>query len=245
VKPNLAAKPRKRLPYRKWKKPKDVERLIISHKKLTGGGGEGQVYIGRLKFKGGEWRRVAVKRFFDPLSDKKAKDYQTMIKKLVKEGVPLPKTGTIKIEGEWVQVMELFTKQGKTKIVDWHKTEKEVRPQMAEIFAKTVNAGYLPGIDYIDFRTKNIEGREKVVPFISDFGHIIGTNKLTAEERVSRAVEQLTNTIGIMETWNERDFGDPSRKEMEKLFPFFLKQLKRKYRPMAKKYIERVMQELY
>lgn len=137
----------------------EVKRLSITNAKI-GGGAYGDVYIGRLHFKDGSSNRVAVKVFKDQLSDVTAGLYQCAIEKLRAEGVPLPKMGMVKWNGKWHQVSQLFgsaCKGSKLESLDSSTTafteilkNPDGRKEFAGLIAKTINAGYMPRLDFLN-----------------------------------------------------------------------------------------------
>ncbi len=143
-----------------FKKPKDVERLVITKNcvgrvKKIGGYHYGEVYIGRMRFNDGSRHRVAVKRFKKPLSDRLAALYQKAAEDLAKAGVRLPKMGMVKTrEGEWVQVSQLFgSRKRGSKIVNKSNLAiegKRARTDAVEQLTKIANAGYTPEMDVVE-----------------------------------------------------------------------------------------------
>lgn len=125
-----------------------------------GGHGYGDVYIGRMRFRDGKWKRVAIKVFREQLSYEKASSYRACIARLLKAGVRLPKMGLVKMktqrapDGEFVQVSQLFgsTSMGSkmTNKADGNfKTGKARLEAVAEL-TKVANAGYMPETDLIE-----------------------------------------------------------------------------------------------
>lgn len=173
-----------------------------------GGHGYGDIYIGRMRFKGGKWKRVAIKVFKKPLSNEKVKFYRACITRLSKAGVRLPKTGFVKMkmpyapEAEFVQVSQLFgsTKKGSkitNKVNANFKTRKAKLEAVAEL-TKVANAGYLPEIDLIE---EFIRGRKGAIPIDLDtlvhygilFGPIkkggIANSLVSTIEKIGQAAE--------------------------------------------------------
>ena len=164
---------RERAPYREWLKSEDVRNLRIDLNKKIGDGYFGNVFLGKLYFKGARPRTVAIKKFkkYASMNDKKAAQYQECIQRLVEAGLPLPKMAMVKWEGEWYQVSQAFYRPGKKGIVSSiirrgkkstvSKIENqrdvaslledaEYRKEFVEIVARTLNAGYVPWPDYVE-----------------------------------------------------------------------------------------------
>lgn len=173
-----------------WVSPTQVESLMFSRTKSgevvrIGGFHYGDVYIGRIRFRGptgvenakrtNPWKRVAIKTFKTPLDAKKAQRYQKVIADLRKAGVRLPKMGMVKMRtrkcpgGEWVQVSQLFgsTERG-SKIVNKSNLNiktKKGRREAIEEFIKVANAGYFPEVDLPEpFKNK----RKGIIPLDLD-----------------------------------------------------------------------------
>jgi hypothetical protein len=139
-----------------WK-PEDVRRLVVTNRPL-GLGGHGNVFLGRIRFLDGKWRRVAVKRFFPVLSSKTAEFFSKVITDLSRAGVRLPKMGMVCLPGgEWVQVSQLFCGISKPTVQDilkdtrvpGTKTTSERTEAVIEL-AKVANAGYRPTDDILE-----------------------------------------------------------------------------------------------
>ena len=149
----------------KWKKQEDVEWLKVSDMQI-GQGVYGKVYIGRIKFKGQQPARIAVKRFLEPpTTDSHVASYENVIRKLKASGAQIVKTGFVKHEGEWMQVQPLFgaTAKGsklKRLFVDWNYVDPEInlsdeqkRKSLMGALAKVMDAGYPPMFDAIGMVT--------------------------------------------------------------------------------------------
>ena len=79
---------------------RDVSALKISDKKI-GEGWFGKVYYGRIKFKNGATKRVAIKVFKAHVRDHIydiARAYETVIKTLFNKGIRFPKMGLVKVK---------------------------------------------------------------------------------------------------------------------------------------------------
>ncbi len=198
---------------RKLKGPQDVTRIKFSSGvggKLVriGGFDYGSIYIGRMRFEGGKWKRVAIKVFKKPLTDEKVKLYRTCIARLTKAGVRLPKMGLVKMKtkhapkGEFVQVSQLFGSTGKgsklTNKIDANFTSKKARLEAVGELTKVANAGYLPEIDLVEEFTR---GRKGAIPIDIDtlvtyeilFGPVkkggIADSLVSAIEKIGQTVE--------------------------------------------------------
>lgn len=90
-----------------WKGREEVKALVV-YPDAFDSGMFGSIHFGRIKFRGKRPKRVAVKIFDNPLSDRAVKAYERVIERLAKAGVRIPKTGFLKHEGRWVQVQSLF-----------------------------------------------------------------------------------------------------------------------------------------
>jgi len=171
-----------------WKKTSSVSRLTFSriserdkrkigksdnlffhnNKETVGIGSSniGRIFVGRIQFKDGSKHRVAIKVFKNPITDKRAQQYQQAIDDLREAGVRLPKMAMVKtkIPGEqleqWVQVSQLFgssLKGSKIKNKTWFRIEDpKGRKEAIEELTKVANAGYFPADDLIEpFRDKS------------------------------------------------------------------------------------------
>ncbi len=133
---------------------KDVQRLVVTPKQL-GAGGVGTIFVGRIRFADGKWRRVAVKRFESPISTERVQYFQKVITDLSKAGVRLPKMGMVRLpNGEWVQVSQLFSGIRRPGVLNGIRIagmqNYEVREEMVIELAKIANAGYRPTDDVLE-----------------------------------------------------------------------------------------------
>ncbi|MBI3588277.1 hypothetical protein HY995_03285 [Candidatus Micrarchaeota archaeon] len=138
---------------------------------VLGVGRQGIVYKGRLKFKNGRPKQVAVK-FFDQTTRKQIKNgayaytrseppYSKMdgqrtrktlkiIRDLYAAGVRMPKFGIVSHEGQNVLVSSLFGRGGESKITEldgWfgdYAKERELTLGLLSDAAKIFNAGWMP-----------------------------------------------------------------------------------------------------
>src|SRR3989338_2715902 len=154
----------------------DVKHLTVYEKKPFDEGAFGQIYTGRITFKDGSRKRVAVKIFYPHTQpdDKIVREYEQVIRKLVKSGASVPKTGFYKHEGKWVQVTSLFGSISRgSKLKHWGaaRTADLRNPAlMGDIgrqAAKILNAGYFPSIDAIHYYD-TYPGEHKVITFDID-----------------------------------------------------------------------------
>jgi len=141
------------------KKARDVERLSFSmaggRPVLIGGHYHGRVFAGRLKFRDGTTKQVAIKVFRVPLNDAEAKRYQRAINALRKAGIALPKMAMVKTPAHgWVQVSQLFgSVSGGSKVVNKSNLvikSRAGRTQAVKQLTRVANAGYPPMIDLIE-----------------------------------------------------------------------------------------------
>jgi len=173
-----------------WKIAEDVKRVTISGRKFKelgsrdfvphelGCGQFGTAVIGRVKFKDGTERRVAVKHFHKPLSDLQAHKYQEVIDELKAAGINMPKVGMYKLpSGEWVQVSSLFgsTKKGSKLFEnsfsfsssDFVATGEKATLEVFEQSLKIANLGYKPMDDIFVIMA------ESYYPLIMDFDLLV------------------------------------------------------------------------
>ena len=174
-------------PHRKpWKTAADVRRLSFSKGSAggflrIGGNSDGIVFAGKVKFGKGGPQRVAIKFFVNPMGDKYAGRYQTVIDDLRSAGVPLPKMAMYKIKAGdaleqampssrnlWVLVSQLFGSKKGSKLVpkSWLDIKTpEGREDAVRTFTRVANAGYVPSADLIEpFRDPSRMKRTGVVP---------------------------------------------------------------------------------
>jgi len=190
---------------KKLKKPQDIARIKFSSGtggKLVriGGFDYGNVYIGRMRFKGGKWKRVAIKVFKKPLSNERVKLYRVCIARLAKAGVRLPKIAFVKmktqhaLQEEFVQVSQLFgsTKKGSkiTNKVNANFKSKKARLEAVTELTKVANAGYSPEIDLIE---EFIRGKGSIIPI--DLDTIVEYNFLFGPAKKDRIASDLVNVI--------------------------------------------------
>ncbi|MBI4406427.1 hypothetical protein HY571_00770 [Candidatus Micrarchaeota archaeon] len=179
-----------------WKTREQVKRITISSRVL-GSGAFGQVYHGRIWFKGAKPKRVAVKLFrphtakhlFErsEIDDEVVRHYEEAIARLHRAGVNVPKTGFVKHKGQWVQVQDLFSRQGASKIRDIRLLEPEIpeivnnereRSALFDLVGKIVNAGFIPHPDTIAaVQTRN--GRRFFVQDLDFLAHVNFLQTLT------------------------------------------------------------------
>lgn len=148
-----------------WFTAKDVERVSFSHGQngkpiRLGGHAFSNVYFGRIRFRNGKRKRVAIKVFKEIITDKRAKKYERLINTLREEGVRLPKIGLIKIptkrmpSGEWVQVSQLFGSFSRGSKIKNHSRlmidSAKGRKEAVELLTKVANTGYAPVMDFLE-----------------------------------------------------------------------------------------------
>ena len=175
----LSAKPentKARLPYEQWLTRRDVRSLAVSNKKIGGWGG-GEVYAGRVTFQDSNGRDVghdvAVKIFNDALSFADVRRHEAAVRRLAEVEARIPKTGFVKHEGKWVQVMKLFPYKGPRKLMEIRSgsaareyynrhlntlsgaQRKAFLEDMGRQFAKVVRAGFFPDEDLIHHYTSH------------------------------------------------------------------------------------------
>jgi hypothetical protein len=216
-----------------FKKPKDVERLVISKNcvgrvKKIGGYHYGEVYIGRMRFNDGSWHRVAVKRFKKPLSARVAKLYQKAIADLTKAGIALPKMGMVKMpDGEWVQVSQLFGSRARgSKIVNKSHLAiegKRARTEAVQELTKVANAGYTPEMDVIEPFKKRETG---AIPI--DLDMMVRSRHQFGERRPGTRAQFLVEAIeAIAQSSSNLEYRRLCEIALETASPEMKKQLKR------------------
>ena len=197
-----------------WKKLRDVREVTLSKGKNGNGvkigrGAFGNVYIGRIKFKDGSIRRVAVKVFKDPIDNKTAYKYMQVIEDLRNAGVRIPKMGMVLVNKEnlpvqeqsskssgkeWVLVSQLFGSSGKKSKLfrPMGLSEFNAKMEAAMEFAKVMNAGYAPYSDLIEpFK----ERKKGVLPF--DIDLLVKNGKIPVDVR---AIYFFTSFIRFVPT---------------------------------------------
>ncbi len=192
------------------KKPRTVQvnRIKFSSDKRgnpvrIGGFREGDVYIGKLRFKGKKWKRVAIKVFHAKLSQEKINSYKTCIKRLENAGVRLPKIGFVKMStarcptGELVQVSHLFgsTKKG-SKISNKahaHFETKKARLEAVIEMTKVANAGYSPMDDLVE---GFLRGPKGIIPI--DLGSIVTYERTFGPSKMDSIVGNLASAIDVI-----------------------------------------------
>ncbi len=189
-----------------WKTARDVAKVSFSsqhgRKIMIGGRAYGKVYVGRLYFRDGSVKRVAIKRFTRRMrDDKRARSYQRVINDLAKAGVRIPKMGMVKLpDGEWVQVSQLFgsSKKG-SKIVGHSRFVLGSRENCEEAtveLVKIANAGYFIDTDVLEpFKSK-----PGVIAI--DLDNLVLMGKTTLKRRASTVVLILR----VMGTHNKVSF---------------------------------------
>ncbi|MBI5553983.1 MAG: hypothetical protein HY917_04575 [Candidatus Diapherotrites archaeon] len=177
VKSSLQRQQERTLLKRPLKPSSEVESLRIIREEgdrlfRLGGYMTGDVFLGRIKFRGGSPNRVAIKLFHQPLTDERAGEYVAAIDALRAAGVQLPKMGLIKVGvpvidmaslkmdqtrlrgTEWVQVSELFgSARVGSKIVNKSSfILPDVRSKLEAVaeMTKVANAGYCPVSDLVE-----------------------------------------------------------------------------------------------
>ncbi len=159
-------KPKIRLPYGQWLTRRDVRKLSVSNNKIGGWGG-GEVYAGRITFSDGRRHRAAFKLFQQPLTFADVRRHEAAVRRLAEVGARIPKTGFVKHEGKWVQVMQLFRHKGKGRLKElrsgpaaWSIYNRHLNSlsvvqrttfleDMGRQYAKVVRAGFFPDEDLI------------------------------------------------------------------------------------------------
>lgn len=157
-----------RRPFEAWFSEKDIRKMIIYNARL-GKGEEGIVFRGKIIFKDGSIKPIAIKRFYaDRLSpnsgDEEAAKYSKAIKDVARAGIPIPKMGMVKLrkgtrighetleQDEWVLVSQQFKTKGKTArsmIINEASERKDVI-WLADIYARLINAGYVMPMDMLE-----------------------------------------------------------------------------------------------
>ncbi|MCX6767246.1 MAG: hypothetical protein NTY90_00740 [Candidatus Micrarchaeota archaeon] len=163
------------MPEKPWLAAKNVEWLKVGERKL-GGDSCGDVYSGKLKFRGKKAFAVAVKRFHDNLrwmapGAGGVERYPRVIENLRKAGVPMPKMAFMQHEGKPVVVSELFAKGGRSKIMEIRDVmdqkpvlnEKEVE-RIKDTMVRVFNAGHVPTFDCMSL----VRTKKGLVPLVHD-----------------------------------------------------------------------------
>ena len=159
---------------------KAVKRITFAPTKPIGESFISTIQVGRVHFKDGTTKRVAIKTFEGGLDNETAKKYQKVINDLNKAGVPLPKMGMVLVpagtiiqgqkssKSEWVQVAQLFGSSKGSKFVQKSCLDlklKEDKEEAAKIFANVVNTGHYPARDLIE----PLKHKQGVVPIDIDY----------------------------------------------------------------------------
>lgn len=121
-------------------------------------GGLSSIYIGKLHLSSGAKRRVAIKRFRQPLADEEALTLQLCIDALHRARVSLPKCAVVPLRGnesgnpEWVQVSQLFGswKRGSKlsqQSLYYRSLDTSARAEAVAELCRVANAGYRPALD--------------------------------------------------------------------------------------------------
>ncbi len=145
-----------------------IRRLRFKRTPYTelGHGAIGIHYLGFMKLARGARKRVAIKGFFEPLSDRKVKLYRNAIRRLHAVGAPIIKIGFVKMKlpdttpstatEKWVQVSELWGSARGSKFLpnDYMKYyEKEdtleLKKKMVLAYTKIARAGLRPQPDVL------------------------------------------------------------------------------------------------
>jgi hypothetical protein len=229
----------KKIVSRPWKSPKDVKTVSFTktrsgNLRRIGGNLFGNVFVGRIRFKDGRVHRVAIKKFYERLDDKKAAKYQKVILDLAKAGVRIPKMGMWKLpDGEWVQVSQLFgsTSRG-SKIIP--KSELRLRTTEGRIHAvkelmKVANIGYFPAYDFIE----PFKEREKgIIPI--DLDLLVREGRVSADKR-SIEVKRCLVKMSLLETSNTAKAASDSFKVFDQLLKIAIKEASPKMKEALKK----------
>ena len=192
--------------------------MQLGNKRL-GGRFHGNIYAGRLTFNDGSRSQVAVKVFRAPRSFSEIRKYEAAIRRLANAGVRIPKTGFVKHEGKWVQVMERFPEnrlvergfEGARDLIGRHLSGVSAQERLAFLkdfgfqFANIVKAGFCPMEDTVQYHSPaNGVLRPVVVDldffpkpdfFPSPALRREGFKPYTTAERIQEAVELLLLTL--------------------------------------------------
>ena len=199
-----------------WKTAAEVMRLTIPAEALERGG-RGTIYVGKLKFKGTRTKRVAVKTFRHSLTNPQAAEYKKAIKDLLRANVILPKMGLVKHEGKWVLVSQLFLKRGES-VLHWWPTTSEGVIKSAILLARTINAGYYPSHDFLEFKT---QGTKHEIALPLDLDVVIKKKGRPIEEKIGRAVDYLIAP------------GIGTKDNVSRFLEIFIYELAQKYKKIA------------
>jgi len=160
----------------------EVKRITFSKKKKElvsiGKGGSANVYVGRVHFNNGIIKRVAIRKFKEPISDELANKYKKVIEDLKDINLEFdydfpdrnlelarlfPKMELLKIKtqenpnGEWIHVTQLFggTKRGsKFQENNFIRLNKKNIEEMSWICTTVAEKGYYPGHLFMSLKNK-------------------------------------------------------------------------------------------
>lgn len=205
-KPNLGLQGR--ASFENWFNGNDIARDAKGNLKvnvtdrLLGEGDYGKVFIGRVYFKDGTVKRVAVKIFHDALSEYDAAVYKEIIERLARAKAPIPKmqmlqiadpaTGTLR----WVQVSQLFGTEKRKKVGEkrhslqlvLEATNVKPRAEIVNLYSSFINAGYVVPRDAVHYLTTQ-EGT-RVIPIDLDLlveqRDLVQNKKMFADAIVER-----------------------------------------------------------
>lgn len=186
---------RGRAAFYRWKKPAHVSRLAFTldeHRKpiRVGGGYTGDYFLGRLRFNDGKKHRVVIKRFKPDYTANRlaAAHFSRALKRLVQEGVRVPKMGMMKIptpgnpEGEYVVVAPFFGSRAKGSAFEKNHVSRQsplpIRAQAIEQLARIANAGLLTPLDAVNVHTNHSRG-VRVIDLDFVIEHILFHNQKT------------------------------------------------------------------
>lgn len=166
-----------------------ITSITLSHREL-GDGAHGIVRQGRVRFKGRNQRhgglRVAIKEIFEGLTDKEAAERQARHNRLASAGIPTVKlqlikvfkTGPGKIEvldnqthpewgnGKWIQVSQLFMRNGKStlkRVDNRNKIPIRHAERFIQMVAQIANTDVRPAWDSIHSEGSPDRGKFRVV----------------------------------------------------------------------------------
>ncbi len=179
-----------------WRKRNEIRRVKISNGSRgpvrIGGHFYGHVYVGRIFFKDGKSKRVAIKVFRAKIPAEKAALYQKAIKDLAAAGVRIPKMSIAKMpterspEGEWVLVSQLFgsSRRGsKIENKSWLSLNTwKGKLEAVDELTKVASAGYCPASDLLEPFKEESKG---VIVF--DLDEVIGSRRSRKASAQARA----------------------------------------------------------
>ncbi len=183
-----------------WKGPRDV-RKVRSNETFLGKGFHGHVETGRVTFKNGKTRRVAIKRFVYPPSTDKVNEYRRMIRTLHRAGVNVAKIGFVKIptrekpKGEWVQITPLYGNAKGTRLLsffDRNLTWDHKKNILMEA-CKLARAGVWFSIDCF-----HVTPQGQIV--VIDIDNLVLSKKSAKEEKIPREIQNWRIMKEIIDT---------------------------------------------